>query len=206
MEETMLSPDRLAHPMPLAAAAADYEVVRRAIGHIRSHWREQPEIEAIAEAAGVTPTELHHLFRRWAGLTPKAFLQALTLDGARKLLRDSASVLDATYEVGLSGPGRLHDLFVTHEAMSPGEWKAGGEGLVVQFGFHPSAFGTSLVMATDRGLCGLAFCDHGEERASLENMKRRWPRANYTEDSARTAPTTARIFDKNLWKPDRPLR
>ena len=77
----------------------------------------------IAEAAGVTPTELHHLFRRWAGLTPKAFLQALTLDSARKLLRDSASVLDASYEVGLSGPGRLHDLFVTHEAMSPGEWK-----------------------------------------------------------------------------------
>ena len=97
----------------------------------------QPEIEEIAEAAGVTPTELHHLFRRWAGLTPKAFLQALTLDSARKLLRDSASVLDASYEVGLSGPGRLHDLFVTHEAMSPGEWKSGGEGLTISYGFHP---------------------------------------------------------------------
>ena len=82
--------------------------------------------------AGVTPDELHHLFRRWAGLTPKAFLQALTLDHARALLRDSASVLDAAYEVGLSGPGRLHDLFVTHEAMSPGEWKTGGEGLTMQ--------------------------------------------------------------------------
>ena len=128
METPMLSPDRIPNPMPLAAAAADYDVVRKAIGHIRGHWREQPEIETIAEAAGVTPTELHHLFRRWAGLTPKAFLQALTLDGARQLLRDSASVLDATYEVGLSGPGRLHDLFVTHEAMSPGEWKSGGEG------------------------------------------------------------------------------
>ena len=128
----MLSPDRLQNPMPFAAAAADYDVVRRAIGHIRGHWREQPEIETIAEAAGVTPTELHHLFRRWAGLTPKAFLQALTLDGARQLLRDSASVLDATYEVGLSGPGRLHDLFVTHEAMSPGEWKSGGEGLTMR--------------------------------------------------------------------------
>ena len=125
----MLSPDRSLDPMPLDAAAADYEIVRRAIGHIRSHWRQQPEIDTIAEAAGVTPTELHHLFRRWAGLTPKAFLQALTLDGARQLLRDSASVLDAAYEVGLSGPSRLHDLFVTHEAMSPGEWKSGGEGL-----------------------------------------------------------------------------
>ena len=124
----MLSPDRLTDLTPLADAAADYDVVRRAIGHIRGHWREQPEIEAIAEAAGVTPTELHHLFRRWAGITPKAFLQALTLDSARQLLRDSASVLDATYEVGLSGPAAAR-LFVTHEAMSPGEWKSGGEGL-----------------------------------------------------------------------------
>jgi AraC family transcriptional regulator of adaptative response/methylated-DNA-[protein]-cysteine methyltransferase len=104
MEASMLSPDRLTDLTPLADAVADYDVVRRAIGHIRGHWREQPEIEAIAEAAGVTPTELHHLFRRWAGITPKAFLQALTLDSARQLLRDSASVLDATYEVGLSGP------------------------------------------------------------------------------------------------------
>jgi AraC family transcriptional regulator, regulatory protein of adaptative response / methylated-DNA-[protein]-cysteine methyltransferase len=202
----MLSPDRIQNPMPLAAAAADYDVVRRAIGHIRGHWREQPEIEAIAEAAGVTPTELHHLFRRWAGLTPKAFLQALTLDGARQLLRDSASVLDATYEVGLSGPGRLHDLFVTHEAMSPGEWKSGGEGLTVFFGFHPSPFGSALVMATPRGLAGLAFADPGEERAALADMKARWPRAAYVEDSARTAAIARRIFDSSQWQQDKPLR
>jgi AraC family transcriptional regulator, regulatory protein of adaptative response / methylated-DNA-[protein]-cysteine methyltransferase len=206
METVMLSPDRLTHPMPLAAAAADYEVVRRAIGHIRSHWRDQPEIEAIAEAAGVTPTELHHLFRRWAGLTPKAFLQALTLDGARKLLRDSASVLDATYEVGLSGPGRLHDLFVTHEAMSPGEWKSGGEGLMVHFGFHPSPFGSALVMATERGLAGLAFADPGEEAAALNDMKSRWPKATYVENSARTATLAKRIFDPSQWQQAQPLR
>ena len=202
----MLSPDRIQNPMPLAAAAADYDVVRRAIGHIRGHWREQPEIEAIAEAAGVTPTELHHLFRRWAGLTPKAFLQALTLDGARQLLRDSASVLDATYEVGLSGPGRLHDLFVTHEAMSPGEWKSGGEGLTVFFGFHPSPFGSALVMATERGLAGLAFADPGEEPAALADMKARWPRATYVENSARTAAIARRIFDSSQWQQDKPLR
>jgi AraC family transcriptional regulator of adaptative response/methylated-DNA-[protein]-cysteine methyltransferase len=206
METSMLSPDRIQNPMPLAAAAADYEVVRRAIGHIRGHWREQPEIEAIAEAASVTPTELHHLFRRWAGLTPKAFLQALTLDGARQLLRDSASVLDATYEVGLSGPGRLHDLFVTHEAMSPGEWKTGGEGLTIRFGFHPSPFGSALVMATERGLAGLAFADPGEEPAALADMKRRWPRATYVEDSARTAAVAKRIFDPTQWQQSQPLR
>ncbi len=138
METAMLSPDRFSDLAPLGTAAADYDVVRRAIAHIQGNWRAQPEIEQIAEAAGVTPTELHHLFRRWAGLTPKAFLQALTLDSARNLLRDSASVLDASYEVGLSGPGRLHDLFVTHEAMSPGEWKTGGEGLTIYYGFHPA--------------------------------------------------------------------
>ncbi len=206
METAMLSPDRMSDLAPLSTAAADYDIVRRAIAHIRGNWRSQPEIEQIAEAAGVTPAELHHLFRRWAGLTPKAFLQALTLDSARNLLRDSASVLDASYEVGLSGPGRLHDLFVTHEAMSPGEWKSGGEGLTIRYGFHPSLFGTALVMATDRGLCGLAFADLGKEKATLADMRRRWPRANYVEDSARTAPLTARIFDNKLWRPDRPLR
>ncbi len=202
----MLSPDRIPDLTPLDAAAADYDVVRRAIGHIRSHWRQQPEIDAIAEAAGVTPTELHHLFRRWAGLTPKAFLQALTLDGARQLLRDSASVLDAAYEVGLSGPGRLHDLFVTHEAMSPGEWKSGGEGLTVKFGFHPSPFGRALVMETERGLAGLAFADPGEEEAVLADMRRRWPKADYVADDARTAPIAHRIFEPSQWRQEQPLR
>src|ERR1700761_5856202 len=206
METPMLSPDRIPNPMPLAAAAADYDVVRKAIGHIRGHWREQPEIETIAEAAGVTPTELHHLFRRWAGLTPKAFLQALTLNGARELLRDAASVLDATYEVGLSGPGRLHDLFVTHEAMSPGEWKTGGEGLTVTYGFHPCPFGMALVMTTPRGLAGLALADAGKERAALRDMRARWPKARYVEDFAATAATGRRIFDTTLWRPDQPLR
>src|SRR5438477_8707515 len=150
MEVKMLSPDRVTPTeiAPLTAAAADYDIVRRAIAYISEHWRTQPDIAAIAQAAGVTGTELHHLFRRWAGLTPKEFLQALTLHHARALLRSSASVLDAAYEVGLSGPGRLHDLFVTHEAMSPGEWKSGGAGLTISYGFHPSPFGAALVMTT----------------------------------------------------------
>jgi AraC family transcriptional regulator of adaptative response/methylated-DNA-[protein]-cysteine methyltransferase len=155
MEASMLSPDRIPDPVPdlapLPEAAADYDVVRRAIAHIRGNWRAQPDIADIADAAGVNATDLHHLFRRWAGLSPKAFLQALTLDHARGLLRQSASVLDATYELGLSGPARLHDLFVTHEAMSPGEWKAGGESLTINYGFHPSPFGNALIMATGRG-------------------------------------------------------
>src|SRR5437763_3786549 len=206
MEASMLSPDRVTDLAPLTYAAADYDIVRRAIAFISEHWRAQPEIDTIAAAAGVTPTELHHLFRRWAGLTPKAFLQALTLDHARALLRDSASVLDVSYEVGLSGPGRLHDLFVTHEAMSPGEWKSGGEGLTVHFGFHPSPFGQALIMATDRGLAGLAFADAGKEQATLADMRRRWPKADYVENTARTAPIAQRVFDSRQWRQEQPLR
>ena len=191
---------------PLATAAADYDIVRRAIAHIRGHWRAQPEIDTIAEAAGVSATELHHLFRRWCGLTPKAFLQALTLNHAREMLRASASVLEASYEVGLSGPGRLHDLFVTHEAMSPGEWKAGGEGLTITYGFHACPFGMALVMITPRGLAGLAMADNGKERAALNDMRRRWPRAHYVEDFAATAATARRVFDSTLWRPEQPLR
>src|SRR5690349_21526797 len=202
MEAAMLSPDRIFNSTPLSEVAADYEIVRKAIGHIRGHWRAQPEIEAIAEAVGVSATELHHLFRRWAGLTPKAFLQALTLDHARTLLRDSASVLDATFEVGLSGPGRLHDLFVTHEAMSPGEWKSGGEGLTIYYGFHPSPFGTALIMATERGLAGLAFDDADARKPALADMKSRWPKATYVQDSGRTAPLARRVFDPKLWRAD----
>src|SRR4026209_1717725 len=143
--------DRFTEFAPLSTAAADYDIVRRAIAHIRGNWRAQPEIGIIANAAGVSATDLHHLFRRWCGLTPKAFLQALTLNHARELLRSSASVLDTAYEVGLSGPGRLHDLFVTHEAMSPGEWKSGGEGLTISYGFHPPPSGTTPVMAAAAG-------------------------------------------------------
>jgi AraC family transcriptional regulator of adaptative response/methylated-DNA-[protein]-cysteine methyltransferase len=203
LQTSAIKLDSLAAPSP---ATADYDLVRRAVAFISEHWRAQPEIEAIAEAAGVTATELHHLFRRWAGLTPKAFLQALTLDHARALLRDSASVLDASYEVGLSGPGRLHDLFVTHEAMSPGEWKAGGERLSIAYGFHPSPFGIALVMATPRGLAGLAFADPGEEQAALADMRARWPKARYLEDAETTAPLAQRIFDSKLWRPEQPLR
>ena len=197
---------RLTKPGRLDTRLSDYDSVRRAIAFISGKWREQPSIEAIADAASVTPDELHHLFRRWAGLTPKAFMQALTLDNAKRVLSESASVLDAAYDSGLSGPGRLHDLFVTHEAMSPGEWKAGGEGITLSYGFHPSPFGTAIVIATRRGLAGLAFADAGGEQAAFDDMKRRWPRASYVLDQEATAPLAQRIFDSKTWQQDQPLR
>lgn len=190
----------------IAADRHDYETVRRAIEFLTTKYRDQPEVEAVASAMKTDARTLNELFRRWCGLTPKAFLQAVTLDNAKKLLTDSPNILDASYELGLSGPGRLHDLFVVHEAMSPGEWKTGGEGLEIRYGFHPSPFGTALVMVTKRGLCGLAFCDSGKENAALKDMRSRWKNAHYVEDSAATADIAARVFQSERWQPDTPLR
>jgi AraC family transcriptional regulator of adaptative response/methylated-DNA-[protein]-cysteine methyltransferase len=200
-----LTPVKLA-PVEFDGAASDYEIVQRAIAYVTEHFRDQPEVETIARAAGIDARTLTELFRRWCGLSPKVFLQSVTLDYARRVLRESPNILEASYEVGFSGPGRLHDLFVVHEAMSPGEWKTGGEGLTVYYGFHPSPFGFALVMTTERGLCGLAFTDRGGEQAALDDMRGRWPNARYAEDSARTAVHAQRIFDAKLWKPDTPLR
>lgn len=185
----------------------DYDIVRGVIEMLTLDYRRQPSLEAIAAELGQSPTQLQKVFTRWAGLSPKAFLQAVTLDHAKSLLsREGLPLLETAFEVGLSGPGRLHDLFVTHEAMSPGEWKSKGEGLVIRFGFHPSPFGTALVMITERGLAGVAFADPGQENASFEDMSGRWPKASYVEDSASTAAYAARIFDPALWKAEQPLR
>jgi AraC family transcriptional regulator of adaptative response/methylated-DNA-[protein]-cysteine methyltransferase len=196
----------IAAAAPFTSATADYETVRRAIAFVTECYRDQPEVEAIAHAVGTTPRALTDLFRRWCGLTPKEFLAAVTLDRARQILRETPSVLDASYELGLSGPGRLHDLFVVHEAMSPGEWKSGGAGLTIAYGLHPSPFGTALVMATERGLCGVAFADQGEERKALDDMRGRWPNARYVEDRQRIAALAQRIFEPSRWKRDKPLR
>ncbi|ADH87656.1 transcriptional regulator, AraC family [Ancylobacter novellus DSM 506] len=201
----MLAPNLdAAHPLEIAAH--DYEIVRRAVEYVNLRFRDQPEVEEIARAAGVNPRALTDLFRRWCGLTPKDFLQAVTIDAARRVLTESDNVLDAAYELGLSGPGRLHDLFIVHESMSPGEWKTGGAGLVVRYGFHASQFGMALAMVTPRGLCGLAFADEGEEDKALADMRRRWPNALYIEDPIATAPYAARIFDSQKWSLDDPLR
>ena len=198
----------IAAPQPRAAMPAndDYGVVRTAIEFVLANWREQPSLERIAAAAGMEPTRLQKVFTRWAGLSPKAFLQAVTLDHARALLEQSATVLDAAYEVGLSGPGRLHDLFVTHEAVTPGIFRARGEGLTVRHGFHPSPFGTAIVLVTDRGLAGLAFADEGGEVAALADMTRRWPKAEFVADHAATEPYARRIFDRRRWRAEEPLR
>jgi AraC family transcriptional regulator of adaptative response/methylated-DNA-[protein]-cysteine methyltransferase len=185
---------------------SDYSYVKKALGFISENWREQPSLDTIASEVKLSPSHLQRVFTRWAGISPKEFLQALTLDHARAMLRDSASILDTAYEVGLSGPSRLHDLFVTHEGMTPGNFKAKGRGLTIYYAFHPSPFGSALLMVTEQGLSGLAFADEGDERKVLADMMSRWPAARYLEDSARTAPYAARIFNPDSYRPDRPLR
>ena len=210
----MLADLAAAAPRP-ADPVGDYAHVRAAIAYISARWSGQPSIAEIAAHVGLSESHLAHVFRRWAGLTPKAFLQALTLDHARAILRESATVLEASLAVGLSGPGRLHDLGVTHEAMTPGEFKAGGEGLPMTYGFHPSPFGEAIVVATPRGLAGLGWVDEvptdgakpaaGREGA-LADMVRRWPRASFIRDDAATAGYVARAFDPARWRKDQPLR
>jgi len=184
----------------------DYEIVRRVIEKISLDYRQQPSLEALAAELGQTPTGLQKLFTRWAGLSPKAFLQAVTLDHARRLLDGGMPLLEASLELGMSGPARLHDLFVTHEAISPGEYKSRGAGLIIRYGYHISPFGIALVMVTDRGLAGLAFADKGEEEAAFKDMSSRWPNAAYVEDMSATAPYAARIFDPSRWRAESPLR
>lgn len=185
----------------------DYDIVRRVIELITVDYRDQPSLEVIAARLNQSPTQLQKTFTRWAGLSPKGFLQAVTLDHAKRLLRkEDLPLLETSIEVGLSGPSRLHDLFVTHEAMSPGEWKAKGGGLIIRYGFHICPFGVALIMVTDRGLAGLAFSDSGDERACLEDMTCRWPNAEYVEDLQATVPYAARIFEPGKWSSDQPLR
>ncbi len=185
----------------------DYARVRRAISFISDHWRQQPDLEEIASDAGLSAAHFQRLFTRWAGISPKEFVQAITLDHARDLLHGSASILDASLEVGLSGPGRLHDLFVDHEAMTPGDYKRRGEGLEIVWGYHSSPFGNALIMATERGVAGLAFADDEEqESAILEDMMRRWPAATYTHEPERTARYATRIFTPELWRKSSPLK
>ena len=188
--------------------AQDYARVAAAIEFLSENWRDHPPLEAVAAKVGLSPAHFQRLFTRWAGISPKQFVQAITIDNARAVLRDSASVLDASYEVGLSGPGRLHDLFVSYEAMTPGDYKAGGDGLEIAYGFHDSPFGLALAMVTDRGLAGLAFADDDEEDRirALADMKARWPSANFVEDPARTASYVAKSFNPQGWSRKNPLK
>jgi AraC family transcriptional regulator of adaptative response/methylated-DNA-[protein]-cysteine methyltransferase len=187
----------------------DYDQIRRAIAFLSAKWEEQPSLDRLAEHLGLSPAHTQKLFKRWCGLSPKEFVQAVTIDHARGLLDGSASVLEAAHGVGLSGGSRLHDLFVAHEAMTPGDYKRRGEGLDIRYGFHECPFGEALLLATERGVAGLAFIneDTGQTRdEALEDMKRRWPLAHFSENTRATASHASKIFDPVQWCAEQPVR
>lgn len=171
-----------------------YALVGRLLGWLSEHYREQPSLESIAHEAGMSTYHVQRLFTRYVGVSPKKYVQYLTLDHAKRALDESRSVLDVAFDTGLSGPGRLHDLFVSHEALTPGEWKRHGEGLEVRYGWHDSPFGECLIAATARGVCGLAFNGMGDRAASLAELATSLGEANLIEDTEATMPYAESAF------------
>jgi AraC family transcriptional regulator, regulatory protein of adaptative response / methylated-DNA-[protein]-cysteine methyltransferase len=171
--------------------STDYDRVAAAIAYIDAHAGEQPGLEEVARAVGLSAHHFHRLFRRWAGVTPKRFLQLLTLEAAKGRLDESRSVLAAAYGAGLSGPGRLHDLFVALEGVTPGEYRTGGEGVVLSYGVAATPFGPALVGRTGRGVCHLSFVS-GEQGASA--LRAEWPAARLRRDDGVASGVVEAIF------------
>lgn len=187
--------------------ASDYETVRAAIAYLSETGPEEIDIARFSHSLGLNGRQLTDLFRRWCGLSPKSFAQAVALDHARQLLAERESVLSTTYAVGLSSSSRLHDLFVAHEAMPPGAWRARGEGLEMVWGIAPSPFGTAILVTTQWGLAGIGFSDSEVTiDAAFEDLRRRWPNARYSRNDQKIVPLAARIFDPRRWDPERPIR
>jgi AraC family transcriptional regulator of adaptative response/methylated-DNA-[protein]-cysteine methyltransferase len=173
---------------------SDYARIEKALNYIADRVDEQPELDAVAASIGLSPFHFQRLFTRWVGVSPKKFLQFLTLARAKDCLNASASVLDAAHEAGLSGPSRLHDLFLAHESVTPGEFKQRGEGLTISYGWAESPFGDCLILTTPRGICGLAFAGEDGRAPCLADMRGRWPYADFVEDEAAIARMGEAIF------------
>jgi len=182
----------------------EYHWVARALKYLDGRFKEQPSLEEISARLNLSPFHVQRVFKRWVGISPKRFLQVLTKDYARALLEESRSVLDATYESGLSGPGRLHDLFITLEAVTPGEYKAGGEGLPIRCGVHDSPFGSCLVGVTDRGICWMSFHDD-DGRSGRDEMQAQWPAAHIQEDGKAAAEILKSIFTPDFHESGSPI-
>lgn len=181
-------------PDTLGARRRDYERMASSLTWLSAHFASQPSLADIAARAGMSPHHFQRIFTRWVGLSPKKYVQFLTLERAKACLAASESVLDAAFASGLSGPGRLHDLFVNVEALTPGEYKRGGAGLVIRHGVHDSPFGPCLLTHTERGICGLAFLEPTDHNRSLARLTAHWPNARVVADAGPGAELAARIF------------
>jgi AraC family transcriptional regulator of adaptative response/methylated-DNA-[protein]-cysteine methyltransferase len=177
----------------LDASSRDYRRIASALAYLGENWRDHPDLDAAARAAGLSPHHFQRVFTRWVGVSPKKYVSALAHGAAREALEDGASVLDAAFDAGLSGPGRLHDLFIAHEAVTPGEAKRRGEGLDFTWGAAPSPFGQAILLISPRGLSGLAFADP-DVGDGFEDLRRRFPAAAFRRDDALARDWAGRIF------------
>lgn len=186
---------------PLSQGGGTYASMAKAIAHLVAHYQDQPSLSDLAAIAGLHPHHFQRVFKRWAGISPKRFAQFLTVEHAKALLRESETVLGAALDVGLSGPGRLHDLFVACEAMTPGEYKVQGQTLEVRWGVHDSPFGSALIATTARGICLLRFVESpdgmsdDDRQAAIAESLTEWSAACLVHDPEATRETAARLFD-----------
>ena len=177
--------------------ASDYYRIEQAIRFIEENHERQPELDQLAAHLRMSPFHLQRLFRRWVGISPKRFLQFITVEHCKELLSESRSVLDATFEAGLSSPGRLHDLFVTIEAVTPGEYKAQGAGIEISYGIHPSPFGDCMLAVTSRGICSLSFAIGDDISEAIDDLKYRWPGARIIEKPRVTKEYFESVFPRD---------
>lgn len=177
--------------------AAIYEKIERAIQFIETHFEEQPDLERIAQETGLSPHHFQRQFTKLAGISPKRFLQHTTLQAAKEHLTAQSNLLDTSFALGLSGPGRLHDLFIAGEAATPGEFKAGGKDITIEYGIHESPFGWCLIAITPHGICELDFRTQREELdVSLARLEKKWNRATFIRAEDKTLPTIRQIFSE----------
>ena len=175
--------------------AVDYQRIEKAIGALEKSFLQQPNLEKIAKSVALSEYHFQRLFSRWVGISPKRFLQFLTKEHAKALLEKSQNLLEVADEAGLSGTGRLHDLFVACEAVTPGEFKNKGEGLQIFYGLHPTPFGHCLLAVTERGICHFAFVQKGQRTYALKALKKKWENAKITVAPAKTRALVEQIFN-----------
>ncbi|MFO7684252.1 MAG: methylated-DNA--[protein]-cysteine S-methyltransferase [Chloroflexota bacterium] len=192
-------------PQTYSQQVLDYQRVAQAIRYLEENFQRQPSLDEIAASVHLSKHHFQRLFKQWAGISPSQFMQYLTLGYAKERLSASHSLLETTLDAGLSSPGRLHDLFVNFEAVTPGEYKQRGAGLEISYGFQPTPFGVCLLATTARGICALRFAEPGQETAVLAELQSEWPQAVWLENEAEIAPLVERIFARGLGDGERPF-
>ena len=183
----------------------DYQRIATAINFLKNSALDQPSLDAAARQIGLSPYHFQRLFKRFAGVSPKRFLQHLTSESAKALLKQSASVLETSFSIGLNSPSRLHDLLINVDAVTPGEYKSGGKDLQIDFGIHPTPFGKALIATTVRGICRLEFIDSDEKEIALQRLEKAWPNAQLKENETGTESILQQIFNRQSCSENKPL-